>query len=375
MSAPPPPPARAISSEPKRVLFLHSALSGYFVNSLRYLANGGHRVLVMHYPVSSLAPFLHEIQTLPGVQFCEVDRLSSAALRERCLGFDPDIVSVTGWNDQRYQWLARRFKRRGRPVLLELDNPWANTFRQRLASALYAWRLHRRFTHAWVAGREQYEFARRLGFDTHSILSDLYTADAAQFGRVRPDYSRTLLFVGRLIAYKSVDSLYRAFVEVNAQTGNRWRLRVVGVGDLRQQMPDHPAVDFVGFVQPEALPQEFERAGAFCLPSTREHWGVVVNEAAAAGLPILLSDGVSSYQRFLINNHNGWVYRADDHASLSLALRRLFASHTEQRRIMGDRSRLLAATHTPEHWVARLLSVLPPNPTTVVIPDLTDSLS
>ena len=79
-------------------------------------------------------------------------------------------------------------------------------------------------------------------------------------------------------------------------------------------------------------------ADVFALVSRRETWGVVVNEAMACSLPLLLSDRVGAAGDLLEPGGNGELVRAGDRRGLSSALERLAAS-PELRRRYGARSR------------------------------------
>jgi glycosyltransferase involved in cell wall biosynthesis len=74
--------------------------------------------------------------------------------------------------------------------------------------------------------------------------------------------------------------------------------------------------------------------------SRHEPWGVVVNEAAASGLPLVLSDRVGAAHDLLVDGENGFVVPADDVDATAAALKRL-ADDPELRRSMGTRSREL----------------------------------
>ncbi len=105
-----------------------------------------------------------------------------------------------------------------------------------------------------------------------------------------------VLFVGRLISKKNVDTLIRAFCQ--SQTSVQATLVIVGDGPLRSELGTlvntlnlRTTVRFVGFVQPSEMPKYYAMADVFVLPSS-ETWGVVVLEALAAGLPTIVSDEV-----------------------------------------------------------------------------------
>jgi glycosyltransferase involved in cell wall biosynthesis len=88
------------------------------------------------------------------------------------------------------------------------------------------------------------------------------------------------------------------------------------------------------------LAQRYVDADVFALLSRHEPWGVVVNEAAASGLPLVLTDRVGAAYDLLRDGENGFLVRADDVGAAADALQKL-AEDSELRRRMGERSREL----------------------------------
>jgi glycosyltransferase involved in cell wall biosynthesis len=91
----------------------------------------------------------------------------------------------------------------------------------------------------------------------------------------------------------------------------------------------------------EAVVETYVAGDVFALLSRHEPWGVVVNEAAACGLPLVLSDRVGAARDLLRPGENGMLVPADDVEAAAAALRRV-AGAPELRRRMGARSRELA---------------------------------
>ena len=91
----------------------------------------------------------------------------------------------------------------------------------------------------------------------------------------------------------------------------------------------------------EQIVEAYAAADVFALLSEREPWAVVVNEAAACGLPLVLSDRVGAGHDLLHDGENGVLVHAGDVAAAAAALREL-ASDPEARRRMGARSREIA---------------------------------
>ena len=96
----------------------------------------------------------------------------------------------------------------------------------------------------------------------------------------------------------------------------------------------------VGGTSEDELAQRYVDADVFALLSRHETWGVVVNEAAASGLPLVLSDRVGAAHDLLRNGENGFLVPAEDVDAAADALRKL-AADPELRRRMGERSREL----------------------------------
>jgi glycosyltransferase involved in cell wall biosynthesis len=94
-----------------------------------------------------------------------------------------------------------------------------------------------------------------------------------------------------------------------------------------------------GGLDEHELAQRYVSADVFALLSRHEPWGVVVNEAAASGLPLVLSDRVGAAYDLLRDGENGFLVPAEDVGAAAAAFRRL--ADPELRRRMGERSREL----------------------------------
>jgi glycosyltransferase involved in cell wall biosynthesis len=186
------------------------------------------------------------------------------------------------------------------------------------------------------------------------------TVDVERFGdRVdglaasRPELRRALganvddvvvLSVARLASEKGLDVLVRA---VAAAADSRLLLVVAGEGPERGRLLASAKelgvrLALTGDVDWERIVELYAAADVFALLSDREPWAVVVNEAAACGLPLVLSDRVGAAHDLLHDGENGRLVEAGDVSAAASALREL-ASDPELRRSWGARSRELAA--------------------------------
>ncbi len=107
----------------------------------------------------------------------------------------------------------------------------------------------------------------------------------------------------------------------------------------------------------ERIVERYAVADVFALLSRHEPWGVVVNEAAACGLPLVLSDRVGAAFDLLEDGRNGRLVPVDDAAAAGDALRQL-AADPELRRAMGAASREIVAEWGYEPSIERLVAVV-----------------
>ena len=108
-------------------------------------------------------------------------------------------------------------------------------------------------------------------------------------------------------------------------------LIIAGDGEERPRLEafcrDHDltGVRFVGFQNQSALPGYFQLADAFVLPSRHEPWGLIVNEAMAAGCPCIVSDEVGCHADLITPGIEGFVFPAGNIPALAAALTSIFA--------------------------------------------------
>jgi len=176
--------------------------------------------------------------------------------------------------------------------------------------------------------------------DTVDVPAWIKRADG--LARQRSDDEVVVLCVARLVPDKGVDVLVRAIAEAGDE---RLRLVVAGGGSEAArlaELADELGVRLTirGDLAEDALAQEYVDADVFALLSWHEPWAVVVNEAAASGLPLVLSDRVGAARDLLREGENGFLVPAGDVFAAAAGLRRL-ADDPELRRALGARSREL----------------------------------
>jgi len=243
--------------------------------------------------------------------------------------------------------------------------------RRRLKAAIV-----RRFHAGFVGGEPHREHFASHGLPREKIFpgydavdNDLFASGAK---RARADAAglRTrmnlppayFLSLGRMIPKKNLTRLVRAFAECD-QSGAPTPVHLVFVGsgeseaELRETArerglpvldhtgneppvyaPGKPTVHFYGFRQIDENPLFYGLARAFILPSLYEEWGLVVNEAMAAGLPVVASRTLGCTPDLVADGVNGFTFPPEDTAALTRALE-VLAREPERAARMGGASR------------------------------------
>lgn len=346
-----------------KALILYSEISGYTIACLQACLDRKMEIHLVRWPVHPDAPF--QFGDIPGMTQYDRETLDIEGLHKLADKVKPDLILIAGWVDKEYLKFGSAMKKKGLPVVGTMDNQWFATRRQKAATLLSKYYFRRFFTHLWVPGLFQYEYARRLGFPRENIRTGVYSADTEPFYQIFKEeqenraqkWPKKLFYVGRFIELKGIDELYASFNELSPEFPE-WELELVGTGPLKDRYPATDKVHVRDFVQPWELPEIAREAGAFVLPSRSEAWGVVLHEFASAGVPLVASTACGAIAAFLRDGYNGFLHHPSDKKSLKSALRHLFQLEQKELEVMGLRSAELSRQITPASWAETLLSIL-----------------
>ena len=310
---------------------------------------------VVRLPINQVAPF--KIDNVENIHYYDRADYDNESLLEFSKKLDPDFICTSGWVDKAYLKVSKHFSKKI-PTVLTFDNPWQGSVKQQISSLIGKLYISRIFSHCWVPGDVQFEYAKKLGFKEDQIILGLYSADVDYFHTLykryrekkKENFPKRILFVGRYTDHKGVIQMWNAFIKFQEKNPNDWELWCVGKGELGHLLPKHEKVKDFGFVQPADMDYYIENSSVFILPSKFEHWGVVVHEFAASGFAIISSDKTAAAHVFLKDGYNGFCHIADDQDSLEDAFNRLLNTPNEKLIEMGENSAKLADQISPSKW-------------------------
>lgn len=340
---------------------LYTSLTEYWMSCVRkdVELNNNEYVIFRKEPKKE-APFKIESET--NIQVLNENDYSNKQLQEYIDDFKPDAVYVAGWINKFYLKIARKYKKMGKPVICGMDNQWRNTLKQQIGVIVSRIKIKSYFTHIWVPGMLQYNFATRLGFKKKEIMLNLYSCDTDAFNVKQTQIEKRFLFVGRLVAQKGIETLINAYNNIKLKD---WPLHIIGSGPCQNMIVEnerdmiiHDNVVYNEFVQPEDVCLMMKKGGVFVLPASYEAWGLVIHEAATAGMPIITTHECGAAYHLVKNGYNGYLIEPDNEKQLQEAMAKIANKTDEEIKEMGNRSKELARSFTPEIWSKTLSQVI-----------------
>lgn len=215
-----------------------------------------------------------------------------------------------------------------------------------------------------VNGESGARYIRSFGLPDEHIFRVNQPVDIDLFNaipRQRPKTSCTrLLYSGMLTEHKGVRHFATQLATwARANPSHAIEMWWLGDGALRpwleaQALPGNLSQRFCGAVQYGAVAGFYAQCDALVLPSMRDEWGLVVNEALASGLPVLGSIYSQAVEELVEEGRTGWVFDPLLDASAFAALDRMFATTPVGTAWMRDATRRRISTLTPASAADRI---------------------
>ena len=313
--------------------------------------------------------FLTNVSRVPGIaRFfgCDTPEMHDILAREYF-----DAVIVNGWHFKSYVQTFVACRRQRIPVLVRTDSQhagvrpaWKKALKRllyprllnRLDAFLPTGQLAREYLASYGVGAERMFVAPHCVdvdfFDSRSRLDAEARAASRRSLGLRTD-ALVLLFVGRFIQGKRAGDLLPAAVQLERE-GIPTDVLYVGAGPQGEAIRSSAhgltnRIVQIGFRNQSQLPALYATADILVVPSEAETWGLVVNEAMACGVPVVVSSGVACSVDQVVGTVAGVEYPVGDLMAMQSALRQVHARCHEP----GHRARIRAHCQTtrPERAV------------------------
>lgn len=288
--------------------------------------------------------------------------------RELLAQLNPKAVAVPGWSSTASLSALDWCLENRRPAIVMSESTAWDEKRGYLREQMKR-RILRLFSAAVVGGKPHAQYLESLGVPPSRIQTGYDVVDNDHFargaelarrnaGKLRAELglpTSYLLASCRFIRKKNLRRLIEAYGLYRQQRPMRLlSLVILGDGPLRSDLCHligalelRYLVKLPGFRQYEELPSYYGLAEGFVHASTTEQWGLVVNEAMASSLPVLVSNRCGCAADLVSDGENGWLFEPTDVRQIEEAFHRLSSASSDQCAAMAEAGRERISHYSP----------------------------
>jgi 1,2-diacylglycerol 3-alpha-glucosyltransferase len=317
----------------------------------------------------------------------EIEELTAQALKT----IQPQVVVIHGYGTRDALVMLQSAINLGIAAIVMSDSNFGDKKRMLAVEAIKR-RLISLFSSALVAGQNSSHYIVNLGmpknrvFIGYNVVDNRHFSSEPEAGTLRSGIAPRqpfFLSVGRFVGsgpdagVKNFHRLLQAYAVYKEKAiGSPWQIALVGDGELRPAVENE--IGRLGLEQNVSIPGSanyyemrawYRAASALVLPSTKETWGLVVNEAMAAGLPVLVSNRCGCAPDLVRDGINGFIFDPYDVQGMADVMFRVAHGNVDCE-AMGRASQEIIADWSPERFadglaqaVEAALSAQPARPT------------
>lgn len=257
-----------------------------------------------------------------------------------------------------------------KPAILLSESKEDDTTRSWWWETFKRWIL-KGYTAALVGGEPHKRYLMKLGMSPKAIFLGY---DVVGNESLHPDKIKCFpnllskpyfLSINRFIPKKNLFFLLTSYSAYRQAAGaNAWDLVLCGDGQLRPQIEQHitnlnlqDSVHLPGFLQQDELLPYFAHANCFIHASIQEQWGLVVNEAMAAGLPVLVSNHCGCFEDLVIEGVNGFGFDPENPQQLTDLMLKMSSREIELK-VMGNAALEHIQKFSPDYFAQGLIQAV-----------------
>lgn len=291
-----------------------------------------------------------------------------------CFGsISPDIIFLPGWSNPTVLKIQRWARNRNIPTVLMSESKRDDRARRWWKEKLKSWLYVRKFDAALVGGDAHADYALELGIPKNKIfrgydcVDNSYFEQSANVARANSAHTRNenpkmpkgpyFLSAFRFMPRKNALRLVKAYSQYRNHVSDPWDLVIGGDGgqadDIKQSVYSQKLsnyVHLVGFLDYKEVGCWFGLAEALVHPALQEQWGLVINEACAAALPVLCSNTVGAAKHLVRDLENGVLFDPKIVDEITNAMVKMHRHTETDRRNMGQLGRHLVAEFSPAQF-------------------------
>lgn len=281
--------------------------------------------------------------------------------------FKPAVVNLTGYYDIASWTILFYCKLKGIKTILSNESTANDHARNGLKESIKAL-IIKQFDGYFNFGTLSENYILSLGISAKKMLVKRNCVDNKALKQIYLKYlperiqkqqkleiaPKNFIFVGRLIDYKNLFQFLEAFKLAQTKSSTDWGVIILGDGELKEDLQQFVLrnkiqnISFQNGVSWQQVPEYLALSDVLVLPSYSEPWGLVVNEAMACGLPVIVSDKCGCAIDLVKNGANGFTFSPDNQEQLSNLLLKFMNNEVDSEQ-MGHVSQRIIQEYSPEN--------------------------
>lgn len=223
--------------------------------------------------------------------------------------FSPEMVLIGGYNLPLSNFAIFLAKIKSSKIFFWLEKPIERKGIKKILKNFYIF-LKFKFSDGILAiGRFAQDIYKNF---SDKVFNFPYSLDLDAFYKIKRDdmfpSKIKFLFSGQLIKRKNILNLIKAFLELDYENTE---LNIIGSGELENEIKkiinNNEKIKLHGFIQPNDLYKIYSKNNVFILPSWHDGWGLVINEAMGAAMPIISTKNVGAAVEYINHLKNGYL--------------------------------------------------------------------
>jgi glycosyltransferase involved in cell wall biosynthesis len=280
-----------------------------------------------------------------------------------------NVVIIPGYSDIAYWFALLAAKVMGKRCIISFDSTEADKprkFFSEILKKIFIAQFKMGFCYGTSSGR----YLNKLGMTEEKIYIRCQATDNTEIEAIHTHAlssreqiirqhgfrQRNFVYVGRLSREKNIDTLLAAYVSLKRRfpSAQEWGLLIIGAGPEEERLTKTISekniqdVHLLGGMSWKQVPEFFALADVLVLPSYSEPWGLVVNEAMACGMPVIVSERCGAAGDIVLEGDNGFTFDPNNEAGL-IDKMSYYVLHPERIAVMGQRSREIIACYSPHN--------------------------
>ena len=318
-------------------------------------------------PVKTLLPITSKLYDTRKDTFSSI---ASNALKHCLDELKPDAIFLPGWSfsvsREGLNWCRRN---NALPIIMS-ETKEDDDSRFWFKEVIKSW-IVKKYKAALVGGEPHKRYLIKLGMNPNAIFMgyDIVNNDYFHPHKIKsliePLKKTYFLAINRFVTKKNLSLLISSYANYRQQKGDlAWDLVISGDGELRpqieQQINELDLTKFVhlpGFLQQEELLPYFAHASCFIHASVQEQWGLVVNEAMAAGLPVIVSNRCGCFEDLVLEGINGFGFDPENQQELTQLMLKISSGKVDLA-VMGEASLKHIQKYSPDYFAQGLMQAV-----------------